>query len=128
MTEIDPDDFINIAIEAGERDGIEALDADQRLVFLISEAEVLCDKDGIDSFLDRYRPHWMGETAVAFAQVGAAEIASGLGAITVQTARDDPLLDRINDLISSRAGYDHDAIRKVIAQRLTRRSSHEGLD
>ena len=79
-TEVGPDAFINAAIEAGFRNGVEALDANERLIFLISEAEVHCDKDGIDSFLDRYCPNWMQETARAFAAVGAVEIAAALGA------------------------------------------------
>jgi hypothetical protein len=52
-TEVGPDAFINAAIEAGVRNGVEALDANERLIFLISEAEAHCDEDGIDSFLDR---------------------------------------------------------------------------
>jgi hypothetical protein len=113
----DPDAFINAAIEVGSRDGIGALDADQRLVYLISEAEVLCDMEGIDSFLDRYFPQWMEETASAFAEVGAAEIAVALRAIGADTIHDDPLLDRANDLITSRAGYDYETIRKAVERR-----------
>ena len=48
-TEVGPDAFINAAIEAGFCNGVEALDANERLIFLISEAEVHCDKDGIRS-------------------------------------------------------------------------------
>ena len=88
---------------------------------LISEAEVRCDKDGIDFFLDCYRPNWIQETARAFAAVGAAEIAAALGAITLDTLPDDPLLDRANKLITSRSGYDYDAIRKVVEQRIAMR-------
>src|SRR5437867_12952518 len=40
LRDADPGAFINTAIEVGSRDGIGALDADQRLVYLISEAEV----------------------------------------------------------------------------------------
>jgi len=84
-TEVGPDAFINAAIEAGVRNGVESLDANERLIFLISEAEVRCDKDGIDSFLDRYRPNWIQETARAFAAVGAVEISAALGAITLDS-------------------------------------------
>jgi hypothetical protein len=123
----DPDAFINTALEVGSRAlregrGIGALDADQRLVYLISEAEVLCDMEGIDSFLDRYFPQWMEETAAAFAEVGAAEIAVALRAIDADTTRDDPLLDRANDLITSRTGYGYEAIRQAVERRLAKRS------
>lgn len=121
LSDVDPDEFIRGAIEAGARDGVEALDPDQRLVFLISEAEMMCDGDGIDSFLDRYRPLWMAETTTAFAAIGATQIAEALGAITLDTSPDDPLLDRANELISERAGYDYEAIRRVIEGRLAGR-------
>jgi hypothetical protein len=122
LRDADPDAFINAAIEVGSRGGIGALDADQRLVYLISEAEVLCDMEGIDSFLDCYFPQWMEETAAAFAEVGAAEIAVALRAIDADTIRDDPLLDRANDLITSRTGYDYEAIRQAIERCLAKRS------
>jgi hypothetical protein len=89
LRDADSDAFINTAIEVGSRDGIGALDADQRLIYLISEAGVLCDMEGIDSFLDRYFPQWMEETACAFAEVGAAEIAVALRAIDADTIRDE---------------------------------------
>jgi hypothetical protein len=132
----DPDAFIKTAIEMGERAvrealasglpaarGIGALDADQRLVYLIAEAEVLCDMEGIDAFLNYYFPDWMEETAAAFAEVGAAEIAGALrGAIDADTMRDDRLLDRANELITGRAGYDYEAIRQAVERRLAKRS------
>ena len=118
----DPAAFIDTAIEVGSRDGIGALDADQRLVYLISEAEVLCDIDGIDNFLDLYFPQWKEETAAAFAEVGAPEIAIGLRAITAQTMRDDPLLDRVNGLITGRVGYDYESIRQAVERRLAKRA------
>jgi hypothetical protein len=63
----------------------------------------------------------MKETALAFAVVGAAEIAAVLGAITLDTRPDDPLLDRANELITSRSGYDYNAIQKVVEQRIAMR-------
>jgi hypothetical protein len=92
-----PEAFISTAIEVGSREGIGASDADQRLVYLISEAEVLCDMEGIDAFLGRYLPQWMEETAAAFAEVGASGIAVVLRAIAADKMRDDPLLGRVNE-------------------------------
>jgi hypothetical protein len=117
-----PDAFINTAIDVGSRDGIGALDADQRLVYLISEAEVLCDMEGIDAFLDRYFPRWIEETAAAFAEVGAADISVGLRAIAADAIRDDQLVGHVNGLITGRAGYDYETIRKAVEQRLAKRS------
>jgi hypothetical protein len=90
--------------------GIGALDADQRLVYLISEPEVLCDMEGIDAFLGRYFPKWMEEASAAFAEVGATGIAVAL------------LRDRANNLITSRAGYNYEAIRQAVERRLAKRS------
>ena len=127
MRSADPDAFIDAALEAGSRAlrdgrGLGALDADQRLVYLISQAEVLCDMEGIDAFLDLYFPQWMEETAAAFAEVGATEIAVALRAIDADTTRDDPILYRANNLITSRTGYDYEAIRQAVERRLAKRS------
>lgn len=115
---MDPDNFINAALSAGGRNGVEALDSNQRVVFLISEAEVYCAMEGIDGFLNRYSPKWLAETADAFAAVGALEIADGLRAIGPDTPTNDLLLDRVNDLINRRAGYDYEPIRQVVQSRL----------
>ena len=111
------DEFIQVAIDLGARNGVASLDPDQRMVFLISEAEVDCSMNGIDTFLNRYCPDWMEETSAAFEAVGAAEIAQHLRAITAETPRDDQILDRVNELITSCTGYNYDAIRCVIEQR-----------
>jgi len=116
-----PDQFINEALDLGSHNGVASLDPDQRMVFLISEAEVDCDMNGIDTFLHRYGPDWLSETTAAFEAIGATDIAAGLRAIDPETQRDDPLLDKVNGLITSRTGYDFDAIRRVIEIRLTRR-------
>jgi hypothetical protein len=113
-----PDAFIERAIDAGSRDGVAAISADQRFVFLISEAEVLCDMEGIDTFLNQYGRDWLPESADAFEAVGATEIAAGLRSIGADTPRDDPILDRVNHLIGRRAGYDYEAIRREVESRL----------
>jgi hypothetical protein len=114
-----PEEFINEAIATGQRHGMAALDADQRFVYLIAEAECLCDMEGIDSFLDRYAPSWLAETAAAFEAVGAAEIATELRAVPLDVAVGDRRLDRLNELITERAGYDYEAIRRAVAERRT---------
>jgi hypothetical protein len=50
---LNADEFITAAVRGTMIDSGHAQLA--RWVFLISEAEVDCDKDGIDSFVDRYR-------------------------------------------------------------------------
>jgi hypothetical protein len=121
-----PDSFITLAIEAGARDGVASLDADQRLVFLVSEAEILCDMEGIDSFIDRYGSEWLMESAVAFEMIGASEIAFGLSHIGPDTATDDPILERLNTMITGRVGYDYEAILRAVEFRLkSDRSEHD---
>lgn len=116
-----PDAFIEAAIKLGAQNGVASLDPDQRLVFLISEAEVYCNMDGVDAFLDHYRQDWLSEAAEAFHAVGAVEIAVGLRSINADTQHDDPLLEQINTLITNCAGYDYEAIRRVIEDRLSKR-------
>jgi hypothetical protein len=108
------DEFINQAIERGSRNGVASLDAVERMVFLISELETDCDMNGIDTFLSRYSSGWVSGTADAFEAVGAAAIADGLRAIKEHSTRDDALLKTVNELVTSRSGYDYDAIRSLV--------------
>lgn len=114
---VDVDVFISAAIDAGTSNGIEALDPAQRLVFLIAEAEALCDIDGIDSFLGRYAPAWITEAAAAFEAIGAGAIAAELRAAPLDAPVGDPRLDRLNALITGRFGYDSHAIRRAVEER-----------
>jgi hypothetical protein len=118
---VTPESFIDAAIAAGERNGVAALDPDQRLVYLITEAECLCDMEGIDSFLSRYAPDWLPEAAAAFEAVGAAEIAAELRAAPAYASIGDPRLARLNELVGARAGYDHESLCRVVAERRTKR-------
>jgi hypothetical protein len=109
------DDFIKQAIARGERQGLRALDPASAMVFLISEAEVLCDKDGIDSFVDKYGAPGLSDAADAFDAVGATSIAEGLRRLSVAApALPEYLLVLVNRLITDRSGYDYDAITKAI--------------
>ncbi len=111
-----PDDFIKDVLSKPDQD-VKALDSNQRLVWLISEAEVMCDMDGIDSFLRRYS-NWLPETETAFRDVGAREIADGYEAIRETATSDESKLDELNEFITERQGYDYESIRRVIQQRL----------
>jgi len=85
-------------------------------VWLISEAEVLCDMEGIDSFLAHYAS-LLPETADAFAEVGATHIADSLRAIYAQLpTRSDELLDRANALVTARTGYDYDSVARLVTE------------
>jgi hypothetical protein len=112
------DEFINVAIAAGQREGVAALDPVQRLIYLIAEAECLCDMEGIDSFLDRYAPEWVSEAAAAFEAVGATEIAAELRTCPTDAPVGDPRLDLLHELIVGRTGYSYDDIRRVVEIRL----------
>ena len=115
---MDIDLFIEEAIAAGNRDGVESLTPPQRLVFLISEAESDCDMNGIDSFLDRRAPLWLTATAEAFDAIGATEIGAEFRIAPIGAEVGDPRLDRLNELIVARSGYDYDAIARAVAKRL----------
>lgn len=104
------DRFIEDAITQGSKDGVTSLNQLQRTIFLVSEAEVMCDMNGIDTFLDRYEPDWIAETAMAFERVGANEIASEFRRLMSQVQERDKILGRLNSLITERVGYGYDSI------------------
>lgn len=113
---MDADAIINEAIDLGERDGLAALGPVHGIVYMISEAEVCCDMDGIDSLLDRYGVESMVSFAQAFLAVGATEIAHVLTNITsCNPVTCEALLARANSLITSRAGYSYESIRAFVA-------------
>jgi hypothetical protein len=111
---MDTDAFINNAITLGSRHGLDALTSNQRVVFLISEAEVLCDMEGIDTFLDRYEPEWIAETASAFEYIGAMQIAHAFREPTTLPSNRKATLDRLNTMITNRTGYNYDSIATAI--------------
>jgi hypothetical protein len=116
---VTPEQAIEIAIRRGQREGLAALDGLGRWVFLISEAEVRCDKDGIDSFVDRYGAAGLLELEDAYLRLGARWLAEA--SRTVAEALPNPsdaALERLNELVCDRVGYDYDAIRAEVARQL----------
>lgn len=119
---MDTNEFIRDAIQRGMRDGIDMLDEASRLVFLTSEAEVYCDKDGIDSFIDRYGKAGLQLAADAFEAVGGEAIAAGLRDIARALPKaPEFLLSGVNHLITEQAGYEYEGIAAAI-QRAQRRA------
>lgn len=107
-------DSIESVLKRGAESGIDTLSASERKVWLISEAEVLCDMEGIDSFLDRYES-LLPEAADAFADAGATQIADSLRAIHAHLPnRSDELLGRANALVTARTGYDYDSVARLV--------------
>jgi hypothetical protein len=112
---VNPDDFIEHAIQRGVLEGLGALQQPEQAIFAISEAEVYCDKDGIDSLLHRYGPSSMDLFARAFAVVGAVEIADTLQAIaSFGGSAPEELLNRANRLITQRHQYEYESIRAFV--------------
>ena len=117
------DEFISRAIDLGQT-GIGALTKLERSVFLISELEVLCDMEGIDSFLDRYEPDVVRESVEAFRSVGATEIADALGQIVDSLpARSETALRSANQLIAGRSGYEYESVRSFVDNQLRNAAS-----
>ncbi len=85
-------------------------------VFAISEAEVYCDMDGIESLLDRYGIDAMERFATAFLTIGASEIAAALHAISAFPLIPVPreLLSLANELVSDRKGYSYENIASFV--------------
>jgi hypothetical protein len=110
-------EFIRSAIDIGQRGGIRSLPPLQRAIFLVSELEVLCDKDGIEAFMDSYDVSDLRLAAELLGSAGAKSIASGLIQIADSLpSRQEDVLSRVNDLVVNRAGYDYDELARVVAQ------------
>ena len=110
-----PDDLIEKAIDRGTREGLYSLDPVDQAIFAISEAEVSCDVDGIDSLVDRYGEEAMNLFASAFLAVGAVEIAETLRAMASHSVGErDGVLTRANELIRDRHQYSYESIRALV--------------
>lgn len=109
------DQFITRAIEQGETKGLSALTATQHTIFLIAEAEVYCDMEGIDGLLTHYNQAVIVGLAQAYSEIGAQRIAEALTAIAQHAAPPpDSLLDAANTLITGRHGYDYTTLRAFV--------------
>ena len=107
------DEFISASIDRGVTEGVRALSDKERVVFLVSEAEVLCDTEGIDSLVDDIESKKIFGVSEAFAAIGAIDIATCLREIeNALPMRNDEALTRGNDLIRSRSGYSYDAVKR----------------
>lgn len=71
--------LVDRILERGAEGGLESLRGKERLVWLLSECEVICDLEGMDSFLAHYGEH-LDEVALAFERAGAPAIAEALRA------------------------------------------------
>lgn len=113
---MDSDTAIREAVELGEQHGLASLTGVQKVVFAISEAEVYCDKDGIDGLIHRYGAPAMRTFAEAFEAVGATEIASALFALAKDGSTSEPLLERANMLIADRRGYAYENLQALVSR------------
>lgn len=109
------DAVIEQAIRRGEREGLDALGPAELVIFAISEAEVYCDMDGIDSLLERYGTGTIALFARAFSAVGAIEIANALQAVASSAdSVPEELLSHANRLITERHQYGYESIRAFV--------------
>ncbi len=110
-----PDYLIEKAIDRGTQEGLYSLDSVDQAIFAVSEAEVSCDVDGIDSLVHRYGEEAMDLFASAFLSIGAVDIAETLRAIASNgVAERDRLLTRANGLIRARHQYSYESIRALV--------------
>jgi hypothetical protein len=111
----DPSLLISSAIDRGNAEGLSGLRGIERLVFLISEAEVLCDKDGIDAFIQTYGKHGVEELVHAYARIGAGQIAETLRRMSDELpSQPDELLSAANTMICDRSGYSYEDIERAV--------------
>ena len=110
---MDIESYIQNAIEIAASKGLESLDPCQKSIFYISEAEVTCNMDGIDSLIDRYGQKAMACFSTAYSQIGAHSI-SALFAVIATGDIDEETLSEINELITNREDYSYNSISKYI--------------
>ena len=114
---MDADAYIRDAIARGQARGIGSLDALQRLVWMISEAEACCDDEGIEALIGRHGVGSLPDFAQAFHTIGASEIAQALAQIPIRKGEYRRVsLDLANSLIRGRVGYSHASIRQAVAR------------
>ena len=109
------DTAIRDAIELGERHGLGPLTGVQKLVFAISEAEVYCDKDGIEGLIHRYGAPAMLTFSEAFESVGATEIAAVLLSLANDGPKPEAVLTHANTLITGRQGYAYEKLQALVS-------------
>jgi len=113
---VSADEFIEAAIAHGQRVGLDALSGLERTVFLISEDEVDCANDGLDSFAERRGAAGLLEAADAFRSMGAVDLAGWL--TKCAGAPDDfsgAAFDAANTLVNDHVGWDYESIRVMVA-------------
>ncbi|MCL2310715.1 MAG: hypothetical protein FWC42_10725 [Proteobacteria bacterium] len=114
---MDADTFINEALVIGQKRGLHALQPVQQVIFAVSEAEVTCDMDGIDSLIEHYGAESLPLFERAYAAIGALEIADALKRLIMFPASEE-FLERVNSLITERRGYGYESIRAYVAARI----------
>lgn len=108
-------DFISESIARGARNGLQSLTGTARIVFLISEVEVYCCRDGIDSVVDLIERKGLTGASEAFAAIEADAIAEGFRKIeSMLPDRDETLLDRVNALVTDHEGWSYDSIKRYV--------------
>lgn len=106
---------IERAIRAGEAHGLASLGPVDTVIYAIAEAEVYCDKDGVDSLVDHYGVTRMSIFAQAYSAIGASEIAQALRAIAMAPQPvPEALLARAHELIACRKGYSSESIEEFV--------------
>ena len=120
MTMRDVEGAIAEAVEAGRLNGMDGLNNWQRTVFLIAEAELLCDM-GAD-FADDYAAEFLADGfAVAFRNIGAVEITD----LFVDLAADMGKFENEQALaaaVSNRLGYDYRTVADYVSRCMDRPS------
>ena len=116
------DEFITAAVQGIVIDsGLAQL---ARWVFLISEAEVDCDKDiatKMESTLSSTAAaRGLTDLGCAYESIGAAQLAAPARRVANSTpSANDVDLERMNELVCARAGYDHSSIRALVEGQIT---------
>jgi len=113
------DKYIEEAVTVGDKNGIESLSELQKNIYIIAEAEISCDMDGIDSFIEKYNKKGVLEASVAYSLIGAIDIAKGLKEIAKALPNpSETVLERTNSFITERYNYSYESIKNYVAKNI----------
>jgi len=115
---MDPEEFINTSIEKGTRVGLSLLSPLEQKIFVISELEIVCDMEGIDSFIAKFGNSGLKLAATAFHDIGADSIATLMHQLALQPT-DNLLATSVNNLVTTRTGYDYEMLERYVAHSMT---------
>ena len=117
---MNPEKYINDALKRGNYLPLDHLGPKEKIIFLISEAELCCDMDGIDSLFEKYNESFYEDFRKSFSSIGASQIGQLFDDLkSANHEARETILEELNNLITSRHGYSHESIVEFLLKKQT---------